>query len=138
MDVEHRCGVRNSIEIEATLNSPSRGGVPCRVRNLGAGGMFVQFAGRPLHPCAIVEVLLKVPLAGRGRRVFLIHRWPAMVVHGLAGGAGLMFDRPRRQEVAAIIAALLKRVGDGPAVSPGRGTAARPPASVRTTSISAA
>lgn len=105
MDVEHRCAVRRPVDLEVTLKSAARPPATARVRNLAAGGLYLELPGRPLPPCAIVEIILKAAILRGDRRVTRLHRWAAMVVHREPGGAGLMFENPHGPDVAAILAA---------------------------------
>lgn len=137
MLVEHRCGARTAILFEATIRSPTRGSLTCRVRNLCAGGMFVEFPGRLLAPCAVVEVLFRLPLAGARSRVARILRWSAMVVHRQGAGMGLMFDQFHAREVAAILAAQ-RAIADTPAPArkqPRRTAIAAGPGGVRPATV---
>lgn len=102
MDVEHRCAPRQAADLEVMLRTRSRGLQRCRVRDVAAGGMFVEYEGALPALCTVVEVVLS-QAAGTVTRV---QSWRAMVVHRQASGIGLMFDRVRRDEVAELLGSL--------------------------------
>lgn len=100
MAVEHRCGARQPVMLDALLKSSVQGVIPCRVVNLGAGGMYAELDEAFVPPvCAVVQVFLGLP----GARIPEALRVSAMVVHRNGRGVGLMFDRSRAREIRGLL-----------------------------------
>lgn len=84
--MEHRCSVRKPIEFQLLLY---RQGLPVQnavSRNLGLGGMFIDTGACAWRKNEYLEVEILGCNGAPGIRL------PAVVVHFLLGGTGVVFD----------------------------------------------
>jgi len=125
--MEHRCGERCVLTLPVTLltgkGDPLRG----TVRNVSAGGMFIDGLAESLVPYEFVDIVLTVP--GPVTRIW---RWPAMVVRSSYGSAALMFDRLRFGDLRRLVRTLRHAPGTAAQLlASGRDTTSMPAGSPR-------
>lgn len=83
-EVEHRCGERNAISVEARLSSEA-GGLPVWIVEAGPEGVAVHFTG-PHTLQANEFTILTCELGGRR------YRSSVFIIHAEAECAGLLFE----------------------------------------------
>ncbi len=86
--MEHRCNVRRPVSLDAVVESRALGRIPCRVRNIGLGGVFVETPRLKPAVNSIVELSFVAPLDGTSQCCRML----AIVVHHTERGVGLMFE----------------------------------------------
>lgn len=83
---EQRWSERKPLVLEVAIYHHGLLALTCRTRNIGLEGLFVELAGQRFAAHTAVEVGLPWNRAGREWQ-----RIPALVVHNVPDGMGLMF-----------------------------------------------
>lgn len=84
--MDHRCGDRVAIAVPALVGIYSGGWVPSTIRNVSAGGLFIETSARVFRNAFLV-ISTHLNCLDAMRR----YRFPALVVHRCDEGVGLMF-----------------------------------------------
>lgn len=95
--MEHRCGERVAITVPALVGIYAGGWVPSTIRNVSAGGLFIETSARVFRNAfLVISTHLNCPDTMRR------YRFPALVVHRCDDGVGLMFAESQELMVEAV------------------------------------
>jgi hypothetical protein len=84
---ETRWSVRKPISLDVDVFYQDQSFSGCATRDLGLGGMFVEFSQASIQPEERVDVVIKLNEGGDTRS----HRFRATVAHSAVNGLGLAF-----------------------------------------------
>ncbi len=96
--MDHRYNSRRPIFLDAVIESRALGRIPCRVKNIGLGGVFLEIPRVKPALNSVVELSLSVPLNGTSCRCQMF----GIVVHQTERGVGLMFEELSPADKAAV------------------------------------
>ena len=85
---EIRWSVRKPLNLDVDLHFQGYEYAGCRTRDIGLGGMFVEFKHADMPKDAEVEIVIRLFKNGNKR----IHRFRTIVAHTSKGGYGLAFQ----------------------------------------------
>lgn len=85
---EKRWSARRATVLTVDVHYQGKQYIGCRTRDIGLGGMFIEFQPSGLAPGRDIHIALKIDRAGNSER----RRFKARVAHSSDSGFGLAFE----------------------------------------------
>ena len=83
-----RLNLRKPVNLDVDLHFLGHEYTGCRTRDIGLGGLFVEFRDADIPNSAMVDIIVRIFKDGSKK----CHRFHATVAHASSGGYGLAFQ----------------------------------------------